>query len=73
MDPLDLLRQALDAVREFASNPDIDESETLQAEQVTTLIQKLLAAREKEERDLLGGKMSVGALGRALSGGQQGA
>jgi hypothetical protein len=68
MDPLDLLRQALDSVRQFSANPDIDDTETLQAEKITTLIQQLLAGREKNSREMLQGKMPAGALQQALSG-----
>lgn len=44
------------------------DDERLQIEQITTLIQKLAAGREKESNDMLAGKMSPAAMSRAYGG-----
>ena len=62
-----LLRDAIDVIREYLSVEQDDEDKAV-AEQVTTLIQKLLAKQQKEQDGLLQGKMSPGAVRRALSG-----
>lgn len=66
--PEDYLRQALDLVREYAQEHQVDDELTLKAEKITTLIQEILAGSFKEKQDALGGKMSPRVLQQAYSG-----
>lgn len=61
----DEIRQILDMVRAAAQNAD-DEQETLTWEKVSTMVQQILAAQEKQDQDMMQGKMSPAALRRAL-------
>jgi hypothetical protein len=65
--PSDLIRQALDIVRQYAQSEN-DEQNVLAAEQVTTLLQKLLANEQKEQDDAMQGKASPKML-RSVYGG----
>lgn len=62
-----LVRDILDAVRMAANNAE-SEQETLAWEKVSTMIQQILAQVEKQDQDMLGGKLPPGALQRALGG-----
>lgn len=64
---LDLIRQALDAVRGYAQQEN-DEQNVLAAEQITTLLQKLLANEQKEQDDAMAGKASPRLLRQAYGG-----
>jgi hypothetical protein len=61
----ELLRSALEEVRQAAVLLG-GEQTTLQAEKITTLIQQILAGFEKDEQDLMAGKMNPQAMMRAL-------
>lgn len=62
-----LVRDILDAVRLAANNAE-SEQETLAWEKVSTMIQQILAQTEKQDQDMMGGKLPPGALQRALGG-----
>lgn len=47
----------------------VTQQEKLEIEQIRTQLQKLAAGREKEEQDMLGGKMSPAAMARTYNGG----
>jgi uncharacterized membrane protein YebE (DUF533 family) len=65
----DRVKAIIADVRALAeADGDVSEQERLAVEQITTLIQKLAAGREKEQQDMLGGKMSPAAMQRAYSG-----
>lgn len=64
--PEQYLREALDLVRMYAQTANVDETDTLAAEKITSLIQQLLAQGEKNQRDLLQGKMNPAAMQQAL-------
>jgi len=63
----DMLKEMLEIARGYLDQEQ-DEQNKLTMEQVTTLIQKVLAAEEKELQDAMGGKMSPKLLSRAYAG-----
>lgn len=60
-----LLRDILDMVRQAAQQAD-DEQEALTLEKVSTMMQQILAQQEKQDQELMQGKMNPAALRRAL-------
>lgn len=64
----DEIRNAISMFRGVAERDGLDESERLILEQITTLGQKLLAGREKQDQALLGGGPATQALSRAYGG-----
>lgn len=64
---LDLIRDALELVRQYAQQEQ-SEQNTLDAEKITTLLQGLLAAEEKEMDDAMQGKASPRVLRQAYGG-----
>jgi len=69
-DPYAYLREALENIRAFNANPDVDEVETEQGEKITSLIQSILAGVQKDEEGLMQGKMTPRAMSRSYGGGQ---
>ena len=63
-DVLDIIRQALDLVRQYADQEQ-DEQNTLLAEKITTQLQTILANEEKEQMGALQGKASPRLLKQA--------
>lgn len=61
----DAIRELLDLAREVAAAAD-DDQEMAQLEQVTSILAKLLAAQQKQDEDAAQGKLSPGAVRRAL-------
>lgn len=59
-----MLKEMLEIARGYLDQ-ESDEQNKLTMEQVTTLLQKVLAAEEKELQDALGGKMSPKLLSKA--------
>ena len=53
----DLIRQALELVRQYAQQEE-SEQNTLDAEKITTLLQQILSNEEKELDDAMQGKAS---------------
>lgn len=56
-DPRDLIRQALELVRQYAAQEESEQG-TLDAEKITTLLQQILASEEKELEQAMQGKAS---------------
>ena len=56
-DAADLIRQALELVRQYAAQEQSEQG-TLDAEKITTLLQQILANEEKELEDAMQGKAS---------------
>jgi hypothetical protein len=67
-DAMELIRQALELVRQYAQQEE-SESGTLDAEKISSLLQGILAAEEKEMEDAMQGKASPKMLRSAYSGG----
>lgn len=65
--PLDILRAALAKVREYIQQEN-DEANILEAEKVTTVLQKLLADEQKEKDDAMMGKASPRLLRNTYGG-----
>ena len=63
-DVLDIIRQALDLIRQYAQQEQ-DEQNTLLAEKITTQLQTILANEEKEQMGALQGKASPRLLKQA--------
>lgn len=63
----EIITEILDMVRQAAQAAD-DEQEALTWEKIGTMIQSIKAAQEKQDREMLQGKMPPGALQRVLSG-----
>ena len=61
----DMIRDILNAAREAAQVAD-DEQEALTWEKITTMIQQILAQQEKQDQDMMQGKISPAALRRAI-------
>lgn len=61
---LDLIREALELVRQYAQQEESEQG-TLEAEKITTLLQGLLATEEKELDDAMQGKASPRLLRQA--------
>lgn len=59
------VRAIIAEVRALAEEGGVTEAERLQVEQITTLVQKLAAGREKEDQALVGGGPATNALARA--------
>lgn len=66
-DALELIRQALDLVRQYAQQEESEQG-TLDAEKITTLLQQILAMEEKELDDAMQGKASPRMLRSAYGG-----
>ena len=66
-DVTDLIRQALELVRQYAAQEE-SEQNTLDAEKITSLLQGILAAEEKELEDAMQGKASPRVLRNAYAG-----
>lgn len=64
---LELIRQALDLVRQYAQQEESEQG-TLDAEKITTLLQQILAMEEKELDDAMQGKASPKMLRSAYGG-----
>lgn len=64
---LDLIREALELVRQYAQQEESEQG-TLEAEKITTLLQTLLANEEKELDDAMAGKASPKLLRQAYAG-----
>lgn len=61
------IRDILEQVRQAAAEAD-DDQESLTWEKISTLIQGILAAQQKQDQDMLQGKLPPGALQRVLGG-----
>lgn len=61
------IRDILDQVRAAAQSSD-DQEESLTWEKISTLIQQILAKQQKQDQELLQGKLPPQAMIRALSG-----
>lgn len=66
-DPLDQLREALDLIHAYLATEN-DEEDKLIGEQITTLMQRLLANNQKMMNDALGGKLSPKLMSQAYGG-----
>ena len=66
-DVLEFIRQALEAVRQYAVGEKDDEN-TLRAEKITTLLQEILANEQREIDQALQGKASPRVLRQAYAG-----
>lgn len=66
-DALELIRQALDLVRQYAQQEESEQG-TLDAEKITTLLQQILAMEEKELDEAMQGKASPRLLRSAYGG-----
>jgi hypothetical protein len=66
-DASDLIRQALELVRQYAAQEQSEQG-TLDAEKITSLLQAILAAEEKELDDAMAGKASPRMLRQAYAG-----
>jgi hypothetical protein len=64
----DLLRQILDLADEYRGQEESDQN-LLLVEQLRTIAQKILANEEKEDEGLMQGKLSPGAVRRAVGPG----
>ena len=64
---VDLIRQALELVRQYAQQEESEQG-TLDAEKITTLLQQILANEEKELDDAMQGKASPRMLRSAYGG-----
>lgn len=60
-----MIRDILDQVRMAAQSAD-DEQESLVWERISTMVQQILASQEKQDQDLMQGRLSPAALRRAL-------
>lgn len=63
--PEEYLREALELVRMYAADPSIDDIDTEAAEKITSLIQGILATGQKEQQDMMQGKLSPRAMSKA--------
>ncbi len=66
-DTVDLIRQALELVRQYAAEEE-SEQNTMDAEKITSLLQGILAAEEKELEQAMQGKASPRILRSAYGG-----
>jgi hypothetical protein len=66
-DAMELIRQALELIRQYAAQEESEQG-TLDAEKISTLLQQILAAEEKELDDAMQGKASPKMLRSAYGG-----
>lgn len=66
-DHAQMIKDLLDLARQVAQSAD-DAAEAKTLEQVTSLLAGILAAQQKQQHDLLQGKMPPAAMVKALSG-----
>lgn len=66
-DGLDLLREAINLVRLYIAQ-EADEQRKLSAAEVASKLQRILAEDERQQDDLLRGKLSPRAIRNALGG-----